>query len=137
MTQIFAYTMDLIDPGVFMIVAVCNPGVEAEFVEKEILAQLELLKDGDVSQAELDKIKINTKSDFIYSIESSSNVSNLFGSFLARGDLKPLMTYEENIDALDLDTIHAVANRYFKTKNSTTVILKKDREKEETKKENK
>lgn len=135
--QIFAYTMDLIDPGVFMIVAVCNPGVAAEFVEKEILAHLELLKNGDVSQAELDKIKINTKSDFIYSIESSSNVSNLFGSFLARGDLKPLMTYEDNIDALDLKTIKEVANRYFKTKNSTTVILKKDQEKTVTKKENK
>lgn len=135
--QVFAYTMDLIDPGVFMVVAVCNPGVEAEFVEKEILAQLELLKNGDISQAELDKIKINTKSDFIYSIESSSNVSNLFGSFLARGDLKPLMTYEENIDALDLETIKTVANRYFKPKNSTTVILKKDQEKAETKKENK
>lgn len=133
--QIFAYTMDLIDPGVFMIVAVCNPGVKAEFVENEILAQLELLKKGDVSQAELDKIKINTKSDFIYSIESSSNVSNLFGSFLARGDLKPLMTYEENIDALKLDTIKEVAERYFNSKNSTTLILKKEQDNDDSEKE--
>jgi predicted Zn-dependent peptidase len=124
--QVFAYTMDLIDPGVFMIVAVCNPGVEAEFVEKEIQAQLDQIKQGDVSKEELDKIKLNTKSDFIYSIESSSNVTNLFGSFLARGDLAPLLSYEADIDALELKTVQETAKRYFQSRNSTTVILKKE-----------
>ena len=124
--QIFAYAMDLIDPGVFMIVAVCNPGVKAEDVEQLVLKELDAVKNGTVKQSELDKVKINTKSDFIYSIENASNVSNLFGSFLARGDIAPLMTYEEQIDALDLETIQEVAERYFTTNNSTTLILKKD-----------
>lgn len=133
--QIFAYAMDLIDPGVFMIVAVCNPGVDAQSVEKEVLKELELIRNGEITKEELEKVKINTKSDFIYSIESSSNVSNLFGSFLARGDIKPLMSYEADIDALDLDTVQDVADRYFAPKNSTTLILKKEQHKEDDYKE--
>ncbi|MDQ1339293.1 MAG: zinc protease, partial [Campylobacterota bacterium] len=69
--------------------------------------------------------------DFIYSIEGASNVSNLFGSFLAKGDITPLLTYESDIDALDLKTIQNVSNKYFDSKNSTTLILKKEAVKEE------
>lgn len=129
--QVFAYTMDMIDSGVFLIVAVCNPSVDAKDAEKEILNELEKIKKGEVTKAELDKVKINTKSDFIYSIEGASNVSNLFGSFLAKGDITPLLTYESDIDALDLKTIQNVSNKYFDSKNSTILILKKEAVKEE------
>ena len=47
------------------------------FLEKEILSELEKIKHGDVTQAELDKVKINTKAEFIYSLESSSSVAGL------------------------------------------------------------
>ena len=67
---IYAYNMENIDPGLFIFLAVCNPGIKAEDVEKELLEQIELMKTTQVTTAELDKVKINTKSDFIYSLES-------------------------------------------------------------------
>ncbi len=123
--QIYAYNMENIDPGLFIFMAVCNPGVKAEEVEKEILAEIENLKTTITPVDELEKIKVNTKADFIYSLESSTSVGDLFGSFLARGDLKPLMEYEKNINALTPEDIQEVAVKYFNETQSTTVILRK------------
>lgn len=123
--QIYAYNMENKDPGIFLFLASCNPGVKAEDVEKEIIEQIELMKNEKVSQAELDKVKINTKSEFIYSLESSTSVANLFGSYLARGDIKPLEEYEESINKLNVDDIQKAANKYFDFSKSTTVILRK------------
>jgi predicted Zn-dependent peptidase len=124
--QIYAYNMELKDPGVFLFLAVANPGVKAERVEKEIWDEIEKLKKGEVDPKELEKIKTNTKADFIFSLENSSDVANLFGSYLAKGDLKPLLTYEENIDKLTVKDLQRVAEKYFTKKNSTTVILRKE-----------
>jgi zinc protease len=123
--QIYAYNMENIDPGLFIFMAVCNPGVKAETVEKELHEQIERLKDQPVTEAELEKVKINTRADFIFSLESASSVAGLFGGYLARGDIKPLETYEANIDALTPAKIQKAAKKYFDDKHSTTVILRK------------
>lgn len=123
--QIYAYNMENKDPGVFLFLASCNPGVKAEDVENEIKAQIELLKKSPVSQAELDKVKINTKSDFIYSLESATSVADLFGSYLARGDISPLQNYEESMNKLTAQDIQKTAIKYFDFSKSTTVILRK------------
>ena len=124
--QIYAYNMENIDPGLFIFMAVCNPGVKAEDVEKEILAEIDKLKTEQVKPEELEKVKINTKSDFIHSLESSSSVADLFGGYLARGDLKPLMQYEDHINALTPENIQTAALKYFDATQSTTVILRKE-----------
>ena len=123
--QIYAYNMENKDPGIFLFLASCNPGVKAEDVENEIKKQIELLVTSKVSQAELDKVKINTKAEFIYSLESSTSVADLFGSYLARGDISPLEHYEESINKLTLDDIQTTAKKYFDFSKSTTVILRK------------
>jgi len=127
--QIYGYNMEMKDPGVFLIMAMINPGVKIEDVEKEILSELEKLKRGDVTQAELDKVKINTKAEFIYSLESSNSVASLYGDYLAKGNLKPLLEYEEKLDKITLKDISRVAKKYFDHNFSTTVILKKEEEK--------
>ena len=86
----YAYNMELKDPGVYMFMAVCNPGVDAIEVEKYILEEIEKVKSGDIKEEELNKVKKNTKSDFIFSLESSSSVASLYGSYLSRGDISPL-----------------------------------------------
>lgn len=122
---IYAYNMELKDPGVYLFLAVCNPGVKAEDVEKVILEEIEKVKAGDIKKEELKKVKKNTQSDFIFSLESSSSVASLYGSFLSRGDISPLMDYEEKIEALKVDDLVKVAKKYLKKENSTTMILKK------------
>ena len=129
--QIYGYNMEMKDPGVFLIMALCSPGVKPETVEKEILSELEKLKNGDVTQAELDKVKINTKAEFIYSLESSNSVASLYGDYIVKGNLKPLLEYEEKLDKITLKDISRVAKKYFNHDFSTTVILKKHEDKKQ------
>jgi len=125
--QIYAYNLDLKDPGVFIFLAVCNPGIKAQDVEKEILKEIEKLKSGKITKKELEKIKTNTKADFIFSLENSSNVADIFGSYFAKGNIDPLLHYEENIDKLTPKILQDVAKKYFDKDNSTTVILRKEK----------
>ncbi len=123
--QIYAYNMENTDPGLFIFLASCNPGVTAESVEKELIAQIERIKNEKVSKEELEKIKISTKADFIFSLDSSSSVADLFGGYLARGSIEPLLNYEDAINALSAKDIQEAANKYFDFTQSTTVILRK------------
>jgi len=124
--QVYGYNMELADPGVFLIMAMAAPGADVATLEKEILAQLERLKNGEVTQAELDKVKINTKAEFIYSLESSSSVAGLYGEYLVKGNIQPLLEYEEKLDKITLKDISNTAKKYFNHDFSTTVILKKN-----------
>jgi predicted Zn-dependent peptidase len=124
--QVYGYNMELADPGVFLIMAMCSPQASLETLEKEILAEIEKIKNGDVTQAELDKVKINTKAEFIYSLESSSSVAGLYGDYLVKGNIQPLLEYEEKLDKITLKDISDAAKKYFDHNFSTTVILKKN-----------
>ncbi|WP_156790516.1 M16 family metallopeptidase [Sulfurospirillum barnesii] len=124
--QVYGYAMQAKDPSLFLFLAVCNPGVKAEDVEKEILAIVESLKKGEISDKEIEKIKINTKADFIHNLESSSELASLFGSYYAKGDIAPLLNYEEQINQLKKEDIINAVTRYLVPQSSTTVILRKD-----------
>ncbi len=51
-------------------------------------------------------------------------MSSLFGTYLAKGDLTPLLEYEDNLDKITLKDIQDIAKRYFDNSKSTTIIFK-------------
>ncbi|RYA24561.1 peptidase M16 [Malaciobacter halophilus] len=123
--SIYAYNIELKDPGLFLFFAVCNQDVKTKTVEKEILKIIKDIKKGNISKKDIEKIKINTKADFIFSLENSSSVASLLGSYFVRDNIKPLFEYEEDIEKLKKSDIIEVAKKYLIKDNSTTVILKK------------
>ncbi|MGH2267594.1 M16 family metallopeptidase [Campylobacter taeniopygiae] len=122
----YAFANDCIDENLFIFICNCNVGIKAEEVEKELWKILEQIKKGKFTEKDLQKVKNNIKSDFIFSLDTASAVSNIYGSYLARGDLKPLLSYEEKIEKLTLLDLKKCAKKYFSEKNSTTLILRKD-----------
>ncbi len=124
--QTYAYNMENKDPGIFLFLAVCNEKVKAEDVEKEFWKIIDDIKNGKITDEEIKKIKTNTKADFIFSMESSSGLASLFGSYYAKGDITPLLEYEKRINALTKEDIIEVAKKYLTKNSSTTVILRKD-----------
>jgi predicted Zn-dependent peptidase len=127
--SIYAYNMELTDDGIFLFIGLTNPNVKIEDLEKEIHIQIEKIKSGDVTKEELEKVKINAKADFIYSLEDSASVNSLFGSYLVRGNLEPLLKYEENLAKITPELVTKIANKYFNDELATTVILRKVNEK--------
>ncbi len=124
-TEIYAYNMDLIDDGLFIFMGLANVGVSLEKLEKAILLEIEKIKQGKLKIAELKKAKTNLRTNFLYELESSSGVANLFGSYLVRGDLESLLHFEQDFDNLSLEDIVAVAQKYFVPSNATILTLTK------------
>ncbi|WP_033787246.1 zinc protease PqqE [Helicobacter pylori] len=123
-SQAFSHNMQLQDESVFLFIAGGNPNIKAEDLQKEIVALLEKLKKGQITQAELDKLKINQKADFISNLESSSDVAGLFADYLVQNDIQGLTDYQQQFLNLKVSDLVRVANEYFKDTQSTTVFLK-------------
>ncbi|CUU76678.1 M16 family metallopeptidase [Campylobacter hyointestinalis] len=123
--QIYAYPIDCKDEGLFVFLAVCNPEIDASKVEKELLNLIEQTKQELIGDDELFKIKNSLRSDLVYSLTSASKLANLYGSYIARGDIEPLYELENASEILSSQSIKDIANRYFVSKNLTTIILKK------------
>ena len=117
--------MELKDDGLFIFMAAGNKGIKAESLQDSLLKQLESIKKGKITAQDIDKAKINIKADFIYGLENSSSVASLYGSYFARGNIKPLLEYEENFDKITAKDLVAVANKYFNHEHSTTLFLRK------------
>ncbi len=128
-STIYGYNMEQKYPSLFLFMAICNPGIKAEDVEEQIWQELEKIKKDGINKEELDRLKIQTKSDFIFSMQDSSSLSDLIGGYLAKGDITPLENYEENIDKLSSKEIKDVAKKYFTKDNSTIIILRYNKEK--------
>ena len=123
--SISAFSMDLKDPGLFVVMAVCNPGVKAETVEALILEEIDAIKKKAPPKREVEKVKTGARAEFIYALESSDSVSRMFGDYLARGNLQPLLDYEKEVEALSGESLQAMAKKYLNEKTSTTLILRK------------
>ena len=61
------------------------------------------------------------------SLESSTSVASLYGSYFVRDNVKPLFDYEKKVEALTKKDLIKVANKYLIKQNSTTVILKQEK----------
>jgi len=121
-SSIYAYNMDLKNSGVFIIMATCTPNTKASKVAKEIYAQIEKITKEKITKKELSKVKKNLKADMLFSFSDSMSVADLFGGFYAKGDINPLLVYEEGFKNIDIGEIKSVAKKYFNY--PVTVILK-------------
>lgn len=124
-SEIYSYPMGLRDEGVFLIIAAANKEIKAELLQTEIKKILTSIQEGKISQADLDKVVLNLRAGFVYQLENASSVASLFGEYLAKGDLSPLLKFEENLRALKVEDIVEVAKKYFIDSQSTSAILRK------------
>jgi len=119
-SEIYAYDMELKDKGLFIVLATINPGINPDKVIKEIK---NVLKNTKITKKVIERIKLQTKMDFITHFESSSGVSNIFGDYFAKGDITPLLNYEKNIFNLTPQKVEEI-KKYF-DKGIIVKLLKK------------
>ena len=103
--EITAFNMELKDEGVFIVMAMVNPGVDSKKVIREIHKTLLNTK---ISKKLLEKVKNISKVDFLRAFETSSEVSDLYGDYIAKGNLEFLLKYEENLNSLKVEDFEEV-----------------------------
>lgn len=124
-SEVYSYPMDLRDEGVFLIIVAGNKEVKAELLQGEVKKLIASIQEGKISQSDLDKAVLNIRAGFISQLENASSVASLFGEYLAKGDLSPLLSFEENLKALKIEDVVEVAKKYFIDSQSTSAILRK------------
>ncbi|MDE6978704.1 MAG: insulinase family protein [Helicobacter sp.] len=124
-SSVYVRNMDTIDNGLFFMMGIANPNVSAKKVEESILTQIHKLQKGEISDKEIAKVKKALKTQFINAIENSSMIASVFGNYYIKGDIGPLVGFQEKLERISKKDLLRVANQYFTKDTRTIVILKR------------
>jgi zinc protease len=111
------------DPSLFYIYATPLPGKEAAEVEKALEEEVERLKKEPVEKRELEKVKNQLASSFIYSQDSLYVQAMLLARYEIVQSWKALDQYLPAIQRVTAQDIQRVAARYLNPDNRTVGVL--------------
>lgn len=115
-------------PNLFAVFAVPLPGHTPAEVQAAIREEVERLKTEDVSEEELNTVKIRTKANLIRQLNGNQGLALQLGSAQARlGDWRELFRQVEHIEAVTQADIRRVANTTFTAANRTVGIMESTR----------
>lgn len=123
-----AYNYTPRDPGLF-IVSLTIAENKIEEAVKEVIMEIEKLKTSFLPKYELDKIKKETISDFIYSRESIEvQADNYASDYAFTGDYNFSKKYLEGVKKVKAFEIWKAANKYLEADNMTVAVLRPQEE---------
>jgi predicted Zn-dependent peptidase len=112
------------DPGLLQIYAIASPSVSLDTLEREVWEEVETLGQELLPQEELLKVKKQTRSFFLQSLETLFFKGLLAGLYQVRaGDFRLLHTLLPNYEAVNADDVTRVARKYLRPENRTVVSL--------------
>lgn len=112
--------MPTLDPYLYSVDVTLREGRTLDVVEAAVLAEIERLRNGDATQAELDKARKQARALLAYSGETVTSQAFWLAYFEhVAGDHGWLETLEDRMSAVTLDDIQAVARKYFDTSHRT------------------
>jgi predicted Zn-dependent peptidase len=107
-------------PSLFISFAIPNQGVSIDAVEAAIYEEIELVKEGDITQRELDRAITNSRAGLVRSLNSNMGLAmRLASTHGQQGDWRKLFTYVEDLQNVTLEDLQRVANEYLVTENRT------------------
>jgi predicted Zn-dependent peptidase len=116
--------------SMFLTFAVPNQGLGVDTLETVILEEIQKVKDGDITQEELDRARTNARASLVRSLDSNSGLAQSLASADAqKGDWRTVFTDLEALNEVTLEDLQRVAKKYM-TKDNLTVgaIVTKDSE---------
>ncbi len=117
----FSYTPR--DPGIFGITAL----LEQENItaaRQAIAEELDKVKQGDISEEELDKAKKTALSDYLFGLQTVENQArDLSTSEVFTGDFNFSERYIKGIDSVEINDIRQAAGKYLLPDNLTIALL--------------
>lgn len=129
---------DHIDPSLFYFQAELKPGFKLADVERATFEEIDRLKRGDISTAEIDKAKRQIEASLVLSSEEPLQQATLLGQYetIAFGEHVPedsrgyhyLDTLLERVAAVTTQEIATAAQKYFTEDNRTVGYLISDGE---------
>jgi predicted Zn-dependent peptidase len=94
-----------------------------ETLEKELLAQIEVLKRELVSPRELERIKTLSYRDFLDRMRSNQGLARMIATVEVQVGWRYLTTYLDRISRVTAEEIREAAGKYLKEDNKTTIFV--------------
>lgn len=119
-------------PTMFGLLAVPNQGVSVDTLEATIYEEIEKIKNGEISNEELNRVKTNARAGLIRSLDSNSGLAQQLATAESRrGDWRKVFTDIENLENVTVDDLQRVANKYLTEENRTVGIIVNESSQEE------
>jgi len=116
---------ELVDAGVFLALSAVRPGERVEEVERLVLAEIERVKQEEVSEAELEKAKRQLEVGLVNGLATNHALASRFGrDYATFGRIRPLEERLERIRAVSAADVMRVARTYLveRTRNVVHVV---------------
>jgi predicted Zn-dependent peptidase len=111
-------------PGLFLFYAFTAPGKDNSEVEKEMMVEIERLKNEQVSEPELEGVKNRARASLLQMLSSNSGLaSTLAANQVLLGDWRELFKVLDKINAVTPADVQRVAKTTFTEKNQTVGYL--------------
>jgi predicted Zn-dependent peptidase len=115
-------------PHLFTFFAVSTPGHTPDELRDAIRAEVERIKNEDVSDEDLQMVKTRTKANLIRRLGNNSGLAFQLGVFQARyGDWRELFRSVDRIEKVTKQDIRRIAQKTFVPENRTVGILESTR----------
>jgi predicted Zn-dependent peptidase len=110
--------------SMFLTFAVPNQGIDIEEVEKAILDEIEAVKNGSITQEELDRAITNARANLVRGLASNNGLALRFAqTYAQQGDWRKVFTSIDELQSVTLDDLQRVANEYLTQQNRTVGMI--------------
>jgi zinc protease len=118
------YSDSGLDAGRIALYAIAAEGVSAEALDRAVDGVVAELREGGVTEPELDRARSAYLAEFVYTSDSQSRMARHYGWRLATGmSVEDVEAWPERLKKVTVEDIHKVAQKYLVEKNSVTGIL--------------
>ncbi|MEX0773786.1 MAG: pitrilysin family protein [Balneolales bacterium] len=119
--------------SLFLTYVLPNQGVDMGDVEATLLEEIEKVKEGDVRQSELDRVRTNARANLIRGLDSNSGLAlSLAEAAGKHDDWRTVFTDMDEFNDVTLEDIKRVANTYMVKKNRTVGMIQTEKDEEVT-----
>ena len=107
------------DPGLFSVFAPVRPGVEPAEVEKVIRAELARVGSDGVTEAEVEKARVQIEAEVIFDRDSTDQIAASLSEAIAVADWQWYADYPEAIRRVSREDVQRIARTYFQDEGLT------------------
>ncbi|AQS35536.1 putative Zn-dependent peptidase [Shewanella psychrophila] len=122
--EVETYLPMTIDPNLFYVMGVANPGITAVELEKEMISEINRVAREGVTEKELEKVKNIKLMDFYRSMETINGKANTLGTYeLYFGSFEKLFNAPEAYNKVTPADLQRVAQTYLRRANRSVAVL--------------
>lgn len=112
--------------GLFISLMVPNQGVNLDSLEQAVYAEFEAVKEGAVTEEQLERVKTNLRANTIRGLANNTGLASSFvNTHVEQGDWRDVFKRLERYNEVTLEDLQRVADKYLIKKNRTVARSEK------------